>query len=93
MNACGQHNMSQIGFQGMSIKTKDNKVAPAVQILLGGSNLGNGSGKFADKVIKLPSKRGPQASECFLMITIKTVLTKSYLQIIIKDKKVISIIY
>ena len=66
MNACGQHNMSQIGFQGMSIKTKDNKVAPAVQILLGGSNLGNGSGKFADKVIKLPSKRGPQALRILL---------------------------
>lgn len=66
MNACGQHNMSQIGFQGMSIKTKDNKVAPAVQILLGGSNLGNGSGKFADKVIKLPSKRGPQALRMLL---------------------------
>jgi sulfite reductase (ferredoxin) len=66
MNACGQHNMSQIGFQGMSIKTKDNKVAPAVQILLGGSNLGNGSGKFADKVIKLPSKRGPEALRILL---------------------------
>lgn len=66
MNACGQHNMSQIGFQGMSIKTKVNKVAPAVQILLGGSNLGNGSGKFADKVIKLPSKRGPQALRILL---------------------------
>ncbi|MGB2116674.1 MAG: nitrite reductase [Flavobacteriaceae bacterium] len=66
MNACGQHNMSQIGFQGMSIKTKDNRIAPAVQILLGGSNLGNGSGKFADKVIKLPSKRGPEALRILL---------------------------
>ena len=61
MNACGQHNMAHIGFQGMSIRTKDKRVAPAVQILLGGGVLGNGEGRFADKVIKLPSKRGPEA--------------------------------
>lgn len=61
MNACGQHNMAHIGFQGMSIRTKDRRVAPAVQILLGGGVLGNGEGRFADKVIKLPSKRGPEA--------------------------------
>ncbi|NIK92999.1 HEPN domain-containing protein [Mangrovimonas sp. CR14] len=61
MNACGQHNMAHIGFQGMSIRTKDRRVAPAVQVLLGGGVLGNGEGRFADKVIKLPSKRGPEA--------------------------------
>ncbi len=61
MNACGQHNMAHIGFQGMSIRTKDKLVAPALQVLLGGGNLGNGNGKFADKVIKIPSKRGPEA--------------------------------
>ncbi|WP_228852475.1 nitrite reductase [Aegicerativicinus sediminis] len=61
MNACGQHNMAHIGFQGMSVRTKDKRVAPAVQVLLGGGVLGNGKGRFADKVIKLPSKRGPQA--------------------------------
>ena len=61
MNACGQHNMAHIGFQGMSIRTKDKLVAPAVQVLLGGGVLGNGQGRFADKVIKLPSKRGPEA--------------------------------
>ncbi|RNC84200.1 MAG: HEPN domain-containing protein [Winogradskyella sp.] len=61
MNACGQHNMANIGFQGMSVRTKDKLVAPAVQVLLGGGNLGDGNGVFADKVIKMPSKRGPQA--------------------------------
>ena len=61
MNACGQHNMAHIGFQGMSIRTKDKLVAPAVQVLLGGGVLGNGVGRFADKVIKIPAKRGPQA--------------------------------
>jgi sulfite reductase (ferredoxin) len=61
MNACGQHTMAHIGFQGMSIRTKDKLVAPALQVLLGGGNLGNGRGIFADKVIKIPSKRGPAA--------------------------------
>ncbi|RZS92236.1 HEPN domain-containing protein [Aquimarina brevivitae] len=61
MNACGQHSMANIGFQGMSIRTKDKLVAPALQVLLGGGNLGNGKGQFADKVVKIPSKRGPEA--------------------------------
>ena len=65
MNACGQHNMAQIGFQGMSVKSGV-KVAPALQILLGGGVLGNGQGRFADKVIKIPSKRGPQALRLLL---------------------------
>ncbi|TRZ44395.1 HEPN domain-containing protein [Robertkochia solimangrovi] len=66
MNACGQHNMAHIGFQGMSVRTKDKKVAPALQILLGGGVLGEGNGRFADKVIKIPSKRGPQALRLIL---------------------------
>ncbi len=61
MNACGQHSMANIGFQGMSIRTKEKLVAPALQVLLGGGNMGDGRGLFADKVIKIPSKRGPEA--------------------------------
>lgn len=61
MNACGQHNMANIGFQGMSIRTPDKSVAPALQVLLGGGNRGNGEGYFADKVVKVPSRRGPEA--------------------------------
>lgn len=61
MNACGQHNMANIGFQGMSVRTKDKLVAPALQVLLGGGNLGGGNGRFADKVVKIPSRRGPEA--------------------------------
>ncbi|RLJ67262.1 sulfite reductase (ferredoxin) [Lacinutrix venerupis] len=61
MNACGQHNMANIGFQGMSIRTKDKLVAPALQVLLGGGNLGDGNAYFADKVVKVPSRRGPEA--------------------------------
>jgi sulfite reductase (ferredoxin) len=65
MNACGQHNMAQIGFQGMSINS-GKLVAPALQVLLGGGNLGNGQGRFADKVIKIPSRRGPEALRSIL---------------------------
>lgn len=65
MNACGQHNMASIGFQGMSMKV-GKSVVPALQVLLGGGTLGNGDGRFADKVIKIPSKRGPQALRIIL---------------------------
>lgn len=61
MNACGQHNMANIGFQGMTVRTPEKLIAPALQVLLGGGNLGKGNGTFADKVVKVPSKRGPEA--------------------------------
>jgi len=61
MNACGQHNMANIGFQGMTVRTPNKLVAPALQVLLGGGNLGDGNGVFADKVVKVPSRRGPEA--------------------------------
>lgn len=65
MNACGQHNMAHIGFQGMSMKS-GKTVVPALQVLLGGGNLGDGNGRFADKVTKVPSRRGPQALRVLL---------------------------
>lgn len=65
MNACGQHNMAHIGFQGMSIKV-GNLQAPALQILIGGGVLGNGKGRFSDKLIKIPSKRGPESLRLLL---------------------------
>jgi len=60
MNACGQHSIAQIGFYGMSMK-KGNLVIPAFQVLLGGGSLGDGNGRFSDKIIKIPSKKGPDA--------------------------------
>ena len=57
--------MANIGFHGSSLKATG-KVLPALQVLLGGGTLGNGAGRIADKVIKVPSKRGP--------ILLKTVL-------------------
>ena len=65
MNACGQHNMAHIGFQGMSIKV-GNLQAPALQVLIGGGILGDGKGRFSDKLIKIPSKRGPESLRILL---------------------------
>ncbi|MCC6838025.1 MAG: HEPN domain-containing protein, partial [Bacteroidia bacterium] len=58
MNSCGQHALAQIGFHGSSFKNGNN-VVPALQLVLGGGVLGNGEGRIADKIIKVPSKRGP----------------------------------
>lgn len=66
MNACGQHSMASIGFHGSSLKAADKRVLPALQVLLGGATLGNGEGKIADKVIKVPSKRGPKVLRTLL---------------------------
>jgi len=57
--------MAHIGFQGMSMKA-GKTVVPALQVLLGGGNLGDGNGRFADKVTKVPSRRGPQALRVLL---------------------------
>jgi len=60
MNGCGQHNASNIGFHGSSIKN-GKLVLPALQVLLGGGFSGDGIGLIGDKVIKVPTKRGPEA--------------------------------
>lgn len=66
MNSCGQHGMASIGFHGSSLKAPDKRVLPALQVLLGGATLGNGEGRIADKVIKVPSKRGPEVLRVLL---------------------------
>ncbi len=60
MNACGQHMAANIGFHGSSIK-QDGKVVPAMQIVVGGGITPDGRGFIADKIIKLPTKRIPEA--------------------------------
>lgn len=65
MNGCAQHSIADIGFHGSSLKAGVN-VLPALQVLLGGGPLGNGAGRVGDKVIKVPSKRGPQALRVLL---------------------------
>lgn len=65
MNACAQHGIADIGFHGSSLKSKAS-VLPALQVLIGGGPLGNGEGRVADKVIKIPTRRGPQALRLLL---------------------------
>jgi sulfite reductase (ferredoxin) len=56
MNSCGQHGLAHIGFHGSSLKAGI-KVLPSVQVLLGGGTVGNGAGRAAEKIIKVPAKR------------------------------------
>lgn len=66
MNSCGQHSLAQIGFHGSSFKNGAH-VVPALQLVLGGGVLGNGGGRIADKIIKIPSKRGPAVLRTLLI--------------------------
>ncbi len=65
-NSCGQHGLASIGFHGSTIKDKKGKVLPALVVLLGGGKTGNGQGIISDKIIKIPSRRGPQALRLLL---------------------------
>ena len=65
-NSCGQHGLASIGLHGSTIKDKSGKVLPALVVLLGGGKLKNGEGIISDKIIKLPSKRGPAALRILL---------------------------
>lgn len=65
MNSCGQHGMASIGFHGSSLKVKG-QVLPALQVLVGGGILGSGEGRISDKVLKVPSKRGPDVVRTLL---------------------------
>lgn len=65
MNSCGQHGMASIGFHGSSLKAKG-QILPALQVLIGGGVLGGGHGRIADKVLKVPSKRGPDVLRSLL---------------------------
>jgi sulfite reductase (ferredoxin) len=64
-NSCGQHGLASIGFHGSSFRV-DNKSLPALQVVLGGGRLGNGEGILSDKIIKIPSKRGPDSLRLLL---------------------------
>jgi len=84
MNACGQHNMANIGYQGMSVKS-GKLVAPALQILLGGGILKDGQGRVSDKVIKIPSKRGPESLRLILNDFIENADGKDFINYYLKQ--------
>ncbi len=66
MNSCGQHMAAAIGFHGSSIKS-GLKVIPAMQVVLGGGiDEETGIGYVADRVIKMPTKRIPEAVRILL---------------------------
>lgn len=65
MNACGQHMAANIGLHGSSIKKKP-LVIPAMQVVLGGGVDPDGTPYIADKVIKLPTKKIPDALRTIL---------------------------
>ncbi|GAB3903687.1 nitrite/sulfite reductase [Larkinella knui] len=65
MNGCGQHSVANIGYHSSSVKNGA-YVIPALQVLLGGGFNGKGEGLFGDKVIKIPTKRGPDSLRMLL---------------------------
>ena len=65
MNSCGQHMAANIGFHGSSIKKRP-LVVPAMQVVMGGGVDPEGKGFVAEKVIKLPTKRIPDALRTLL---------------------------
>src|SRR5690606_1029035 len=60
-----QHGIANIGLHGSSLKA-NGKVVPAAQTMLGGGVLGDGLGRVAERVIKVPSKRVVQAVRLLL---------------------------
>ena len=65
MNGCGQHIAANIGLHGSSIRKKP-YVIPAMQVVLGGGVDPTGKGYIAEKVIKLPTRRIPNALRVLL---------------------------
>jgi len=65
MNSCGHHSMAHIGFHGGSLKAKG-KVLPSAQVMLGGGTVGNGIGRAADRITKVPTKRVTQVVDLVL---------------------------
>lgn len=59
MNSCGQHSLASIGFHGSSMKV-NNRVMPALQVMIGGGVIGDGYGRAGEKVLKVPTKRSPE---------------------------------
>ncbi len=59
-NSCGQHHISDIGFQGAE-RRAHGKSAPGYQMLLGG-RVGQAEVQFGEKALRLPAKRAGEAT-------------------------------
>jgi len=64
-NSCGQQSLASIGFHG-TVFSVDGRKAPGSQIMLGGGITGDGNGVFSEKIIKIPSKKVPDALRIIL---------------------------
>jgi sulfite reductase (ferredoxin) len=58
-NSCGQHHISDIGFNGAE-RRAHGKAAPGYQMLLGGY-VGEEKIEFGEKAMRLPAKNAPEA--------------------------------
>ncbi len=58
-NSCGQHHIADLGFYGMAVN-KDDRIVPAFQLMVGGR--GRGDGRLAKWVMKVASRRVPEAA-------------------------------
>ena len=58
-NSCGQHHIAALGFYGNSKKVHG-RLVPHVDVLIGGG-WGHGTASLGQSVIKLPTKRVPEA--------------------------------
>lgn len=65
-NSCGQHGLASIGYYGSTIKDKSGNILPALVVLLGGGKLRDGAGIISDKLVKIPSKKGPDSLRILL---------------------------
>ena len=59
-NSCGQHHISDIGFQGAE-RRAHGQAAPGYQMLLGG-RVGQTEVEFGQKALRLPAKRAGEAT-------------------------------
>jgi sulfite reductase (ferredoxin) len=59
-NSCGQHHISDIGFNGVE-RRANGRSAPGYQMLLGGY-VGQETIHFGEKALRLPAKNAPEAT-------------------------------
>ena len=58
--------IANIGFRRLFPEIQRWRSAFALSMLLGGGTLGNGEGRMADKIVKVPAKRVPQVLRVLL---------------------------
>jgi sulfite reductase (ferredoxin) len=65
LNSCGQHLIANIGFHGTTIKNQSLNI-PAMQVVLGGGIDPDGQSYISEKIIKVPTRKVPEAVKLLL---------------------------